>query len=472
MSESSDKKEHAAPQSKARITVNVVRQKHEAEMLIERTGTNTVDPTHEELAAALAEKGIVAGIKEDLLLRLAADPVYNEKLIVAVGKRPEVGKPGELRYKIRTTRELKPALREDDTVDYKDLGYTNNVEAGQVLVEIIPPTKGEDGFDVLGAKIEGIFGKETTSPKGAGTDLDQAGNLVALVAGNATFNKGVISIQEVLKIKGSIDNSTGDIDFAGDIMISGDVSAGFRVTSRSNITVKGIVEGAHLKAKGDIIIGEGINGMNSGTLTAGGNIRARFMQNCTVRAGRDIYADTIMHADLECDGDVELNGKRGVLIGGSTTIAGKLVAKGIGTPNHAATNVVMGGGSITKQHEYVKLGESIKQIDADITKLVQILNRFDGLQKKGALAPSQRDTAEQVRQNYNALTEQRKAAVAELEEAGLARLVSSGGSYVECKGRVHTGVKFVFGPLTFNVQAGFVNSRIGVISGEVAVSSL
>jgi len=465
--------QQTAPATKAKIDVTIIRQKHEAEMKISRTSPNTSDPTYEELTAAVSGLGIVAGIKDELLLRLAAEPVYNEKFLIAVGKRPEVGQPGELRYKIKTTRELRPAIREDDTVDYKDLGYTNNVEQGQVLVEITPPTKGEDGFDVLGAKIDGILGKETTSPKGEGTQLNEDETaLVAAVSGNAIFNKGVVSVQEALKIKGSIDNSTGDIDFVGDVMISGDVSAGFRVTSGSNITVKGIVDAAHLQAKGDIIIGEGMNGMNRGTLTAGGNIRARFMQNCTIRAGRDIYADTIMHADLECDGDVELNGKRGILIGGNTTIAGKLVAKGIGTPNHTTTNVVMGGGSITKQREYEQLGERIRQIDIDITKLVQILNRFEGLQKKGAkLDPTQKATVEQVRQNYQALNEERKKAVAELEEVGLARLISSGGSFVECKGRIHTGVKFTFGPLSLNVQSGFTNCRVGVIDGEITMSA-
>ena len=464
----------AAPPTKAKIEVAIIRQKHEAEMKLSRTSPNTSDPTYEELTAALSGLGIVAGIKEDLLLKLAAEPVYNEKFLVAVGKRPETGQPGELRYKIKTTRELRPAIREDDTVDYKDLGYTNNVEQGQVLVEIIPPTKGEDGFDILGAKIDGIMGKETTSPKGEGTQLNEDGSaLVAAVSGNAVVSKGIVSVQEALKIKGSIDNSTGDIEFVGDVMIAGDVSAGFRVISGSNITVKGIVDAAYLQAKGDIIIGEGINGMDRGTLIAGGNIRARFMQNCTIQAGRDIYADTIMHADMECDGDVELNGKRGVLIGGNATIAGKLVAKGIGTPNHTATNIVMGGGSITKQREYEQLGVRIREIDADITKLVQILNRFEGLQKKGAkLDPTQMATVEQVRQNYLALNEERKKALAELQEVGLARLISSGGSFVECKGRVHTGVKFTFGPLTHNVQAGFTNCRVGVIDGEVTMSPL
>jgi len=468
--------ERETPPTPASIKVSVIRENHEAEMFLQRTGSNTINPTINDLKAALQEKGITTGIKDDLLAKLSFEPVYNEKLVIAVGKRPQVGTDGELRYKIPTSRSIKPAINEDGSVDYKNMGYTNNVEEGQELVEIVSPTIGESGIDVFGAHIPGLMGKETFSPKGEGTVLSEDGTkLLAKVAGNAVYNKGVISIQEILKIRGDIDNATGDITFSGDIMIGGDVSAGFKVTSlKGNISIKGIVDAAFIQAKGDIVIGEGINGMNRGTITAGGNIKSRFVQNCLIRAGGDIFADTIMYATVECDGNVELNGKRGQLIGGTSTIAGKLTAKSIGNQNHVATQLTMSAGSITKQRELEELKANIKNIDLEITKLVQILNRFEEfLKKQKKLDDAQMKTVEQVKENYKHLTERRRVTVNELQELEQARLKSgSQSSYAECKGKVYTGVRFSFGPLNYMVQNDFINSRVGVIDGEIKLTTL
>jgi len=465
--------EQPAP-TPASITVNILRENHEAELILERTSADTIDPGVGELMGALAGAGVAYGIKSDVVTSLATLPVYNEKIVAATGTRPEVGEDGRLIYKVETERRLRPAEREDGTVDFKDLGFVSSVEKGQELIEIVPPTQGSDGTDVMGETLPGIFGKEQTAPKGEGTELSEDGRyLVAAVAGNAVLSKGVLSVQEVLKILGSIDNSTGDINFTGDIMIGADVAAGFKVQSGGSITVKGIVDAAQLSAGGDIIIGEGVNGMDRAILRAGENIRARYLQNCTVSAGGDVFADTIMHTNLECNGNLELGGKRGQLIGGSTMVAGKLTAKGIGTPNHAATQVTLSSLGMGNQREREQLLEQIAQIDADITKLVQVLNRFEALQSKGVkLDASQQATVAQVKAGYNTLSGQRKQAAQDLAQLDTARLSSAQSSYAECKGKIYTGVRFTFGPLNYVVQSEFVNSRVGIVDGEIKLSTL
>ena len=474
---SSDVKNPEVQDSKptpAKITVTLTRENHEAEMLLERTGSNTADPTMDDLMNALKLKGITTGIKDDVLSRIAVDPPYNQKTIIAIGTRPETGKDGELRYKIRTERSLKPKISEDGTVDYKDLGFTNNVEQGQELVEIIAPTQGAAGITVLGKEIPGLWGKEPISPKGENTEISEDGALLlAKVAGNAVFNRGVISVQEVLKIRGSIDNATGDINFAGDVMIAGEVAAGFKVTSGGSITVKGIVDAAHLDAQKDIIIAEGVNGMNRATITARGNIRSRFLQNCTVRAGGDIYSDTVMHVNIECNGNIEISGKRGQLIGGNTILAGKLSVKGgIGTPNHLATQITLSAVSMSKEREREDLQAQLKQIDADITKTVQVLNRLEALKNQGKLPESQLVAIGQTKNTYQALTERRGQTVHALAELDQSRLSNAQSSYAECKGKVYAGARFTFGPLNYTVQDDFVNSRIGIVGGEIKVSPL
>ena len=459
--------------TQAKISVFILRNNHEAEILLERTSTNTIDPTLGQLKEALAEAGVTTGIKMDVLGTLEHTPTYSERITIAVGRHPGLGKDGELAYKIEAQRSLRPAIGADGVADFKNLGYTNNVMAGQLLVEIIPPTQGEDGIDVLGNPLPGIWGKEPPSPKGDNTEISEDGkSLIATAYGDAVTSKGKVSVQEVLKIRGNIDNSTGSIHFPGDVMISGDVAAGFKITSGRNITVKGMVDAGHLEAAGDVVIGEGVSGMGRGTIEVGGSLRCRYMQNCLVRVAGDIFADTIMHANIECDGNLELVGKRGLLIGGYSGVAGRLSAKGIGSTSHVSTRIILNSISMSKQREREEIVSRIKQIDVDMGKLAQVLSRLEDLQKQNRIDVSQVKMIGQARMTYQGLSEERKTAVAEVENIDIIRLNSAQGSYAECKGKVYVGARFEFGSLNYIVQTDFVNSRVGVVDGEIKVTPL
>jgi len=455
------------------IQVNVIRDAHQCEIILKKPQPNTAPPLLDDLQKALADKGVTYGIFNDILHSLTLDPIFDRPLVVAQGKLPTVGKEGSLRFLISTERELRPTILPDGTADYKKLGYVNNVEKGQPLCEIIPPEKGEDGINVYGQVLEGIYGKAAPSPQGAGTEITPDGKLlVAAVAGNAVVSKNVVTVQEVLKIKGNVDNSTGDIYFVGDVQVDGDVVSGFTI-SGTNLIIRGNVEGATLIAAGDVTLAQGMNGMNRGTITATGNVRAKYLQNCTVKAEGDIYADYIMYSHLECDGNVELSGKRAALIGGRSYIAGRLIAKTIGTEAHTATEINMAISGMSIKHKVEQLTADIQNIDGEILKLVQNLNRLDSLRKQNRLTQKHVAIIRQIKERYVALNNDRKKLVENLEEIKQRQLrQSSLNSYIECKGKVHAGVRIAFGPLIYNVQDSFVNSRIGIVDGDIKISSL
>ncbi|MDR2909714.1 MAG: FapA family protein [Oscillospiraceae bacterium] len=461
--------------TKPNMLVSIIRDGNEAEIIIQRTGQNTQNPLMEDLAAALSEKGVTAGIKEDLLREMTVAPVYNQSITVAAGTKPTVGADGSLRYLIKTDLTLRPALREDGTADYKDLGFINTVEAGQRLVEIVPPAIGAEGFDVRGNILPGLPGKAAAPPKGQGTEVAEDGAfLLAAVTGHAeTDRRGIVIVKEVIKVK-NVDNSTGDLIFPGDILIQGDVAAGFNVRSTNgSIIVKGTVDAATLEAKGDITIGDGVMGQDRAVIYARGNVKCRFLQNCAVKAEGNIYADTIMYCELECDGDVELTGKRAAIIGGNSYIAGMLNCKGLGTEAHTATYIKMCAASMGQKRELDGLNAEVARIDGEIAKIVQILNRFDELQKQNRLTAEHVRTVSTVKDNYRGLNEQRiKAAerIAELQKGAVNAHAQS--SFIICAGRVHSGVKVVFGPLVLNVTDSFANSRILIIDGDIRVTAI
>ena len=117
-------------------------------------------------------------------------------------------------------------------------------------------------------------------------------------------------VSDILEVK-DVDSSTGDIDYEGSVKINGNVCANFSVRAKGDIEVSGVVEGAYLEAGGDIIITRGMNGMIKGTLKAGGNIVAKFIENAKVHADGYISTESILHSDVYAASEVLVSGRRG-----------------------------------------------------------------------------------------------------------------------------------------------------------------
>lgn len=446
----------------------------ELELIFRKVEENTCNPEPGAVMAAMAALGVKCGVNEVAIQALCQTPIYNRSMVVARGTAPGKGVDGYLRYLVEEARELKPKLREDGTADYRDLGFIQNVRKGQPLCEIHKPQKGADGFDIFGRVLEGALGREPKDPKGKNTEYNEDGTLlVAATDGSAEVQRGMVKVVDVMRIQGNVDNSTGDIHFVGDVIVGGDVVSGFRVTSEGSVTVKGSVEGATITAAGDIVVGMGINGMGRGSLVAGGSVRCRYIQSCHVQTGGNIYADSIMYCTLECSGDVELDGKRAVLIGGRSSIAGNLTAKTIGTDSHIATYITMAATGTGKNQEILNLGVELKRLDAENEKLRQILARCEDLARQGRMDAEKEKTLLLVKQKLGDQVEERIRVEQRLEVVKGEQLEASReNSHITCKERVHVGVQITFGPLTMNVQNSFVYSRVSIVGNEITASPL
>lgn len=204
--------------------------------------------TAEQMLQALEKEGIVYGIKEDTIRKLAMRPVYGIKIEVAKGTESVDGEDGYVNFFVKRDSEYKPEISEEGVIDYKNLDYFQQVTEGQVLCEIIKETEGTDGINIYGNPVPARRGTPPASPMGKNTVFNEDGTkLIAARSGVVRFIKDYIDVNEVLYVR-SVDQSTGNINFPGDVIVDGDVNYGFSIKSGGNVMVKGVIEGARVEA--------------------------------------------------------------------------------------------------------------------------------------------------------------------------------------------------------------------------------
>lgn len=370
-----------------------------------------------QLQHVLQDAGVVYGILEDVIEKLAAQPVYNESVKIAAGKLPVKGQDGYLQYLFELDNAPTPQETEHGLVDYKNLNMIQNISKGHKLAEIIPPTAGEEGCNILGQTLAAEAGTPVTNVCGNNTHLSEDGNFVlAACAGSPSVKKDKIVISRVITVD-NVDISTGNMFYVGSIVVRGNVSSGFTVSASEGITVRGTVENAKLISSHDITVGQGISGSKSRIL-AGGNIRSGFLENCTVEANGDIYAEAILHADIKCHGKVVVSGRRGCIIGGVCRAAHSITAKDMGNEKYIPTNVEVFGPFFLEQkleeleNKVLVQNEEIKKAD-ELSAKLELTEQLQSSEETAKIRENvqftrdkHQQTLEQLQQEIQKLNEQ------------------------------------------------------------------
>lgn len=183
-------------------------------------------------------------------------------------------------------RKLTPRMRQDGSVDLYDLGYVQNVMAGEAVAQWLPEEQAPADADPREFYSEKVF------PYGLGCTPDPGNpdRLVSTVNGYVAFENGRITVRRNLVVPGDVDFHTGNIVFVGDVTIEGAVRAGFEVVGR-NVVVRGLVEGARIRATESIVAESGIKGSDNAVIRAGSSLRTRFCENAELHAGKNLLVD-------------------------------------------------------------------------------------------------------------------------------------------------------------------------------------
>ena len=397
------------------------------------------DPiTKENILQALASSNVVYGIKEDVIEKLAARPIYGIKIEVVLALAPIDGENGQVIYRVQRDADYKPEINEEGNIDYKNLNYFQIVKKDQVLCDIIKEKEGIPGKNVYGAVLHAKIGKRP--PRTLGKNTYYSEDETALLAGTdgmVHFIKDQIDISETMNIRSNINNATGNINFPGDVFIDGDICEGFSVKCGGDLVVKGVVEAAKVEAAGNIHIAKGINGGSRAELVAGRDFRSQYIEAATLRVGGNICADYISGSDITCGGNIDLKGQRELVIGGDVKLCGDLTAKDIGNERELPTRVEILSVKIDNSEAIARLKEERDAFASQLAMLRQAKEKYDAIIEAGGSVPA--DSFEMLKNQIGAIVERTDLLVAKIRKEENSPGIAYLGS-ITCKRKLYQGV--------------------------------
>jgi len=341
------------------------------------------DITEENLRSFLSQDRVKIGVLDETLKSIAKEHIYDQVLLIARGVLARNGIDGSIKDYYERVIQLEFIEDENGSVNYKNLNNIQAVKEGEVICEITPAIPGENGMTIDGQVYPcTIKGSSIAVPAGRNTLLTEEGTLlISQKTGHVTFLNGKFQVDPLLKINGDIDNNTGNLDYDGDIFISGDVRNGFSVKATGDIDIRGSVEGAQISAQGSITIASGMSGNGRGTLTSESYIKCRYLEHCTVNAGGNVYAESIINSKIQSGEDIVVTTGIGVIIGGSLLAANNIKARIIGSKvRRLVTELIIA--SVPKNiEESSRLTRELEQLHHNLAEIRKNINYLESSQR-------------------------------------------------------------------------------------------
>lgn len=356
----------------------------------------------EDIITELTLKGIKHGISSMMIEKFLADRKYCTTYTVAKGTPAVDGHDANILYHFKTDKSLKPKMNEDGSVDFHSLDNINSVVEGDVLATLEPMDPGKPGMDVLGARIMPKKVKNRVLKHGNNIHVSEDGlNLISDVKGHVELQGDRVFVSNTYEVADNVNTTTGDIDYEGNVSVTGSVMSGFTVKAKGDVTVGGVVEGATIIAGGNIILARGIQGQKKGMLHAGGDIVTKFIESATVKAGGNIKTESIMYSEVAAKGEVEVSGKKGNIVGGLTRAGSLIECKTLGSAMETKTELEVGIDPELGQ-DMVELEKDIAALQIDLEKASQIVNLLKKkLEQKEVLSPDKIQLLKEASDSYN-----------------------------------------------------------------------
>jgi hypothetical protein len=301
----------------AKISINIATDQMYAEITIESPFAGNV-ASYKDILVLLHKEGVKKGISKKRINNLIfqateADSGTSFTDIVARGLSARDGKASILKslYPNAIDRILQPQDADNNKVDMRNLGDILCVSANTVVAQRSAPSKGRIGYTVTGSPLKPNLGEWKEIKLGVNTSisLDDENLVIATVTGQPKFENEIMNVDDTFQTKG-VNVGTGNINYAGAVIVNGDVTESMQVIAKGDITINGFVESATIRSGGDIIITEGAMGkMNEEDckLHAKGSVFVQHGQGLDIVTSKNLNVrKQLAYSRVKCGGTVTI----------------------------------------------------------------------------------------------------------------------------------------------------------------------
>lgn len=420
-----------------------------------------------DILEELKQRKVSFGIDQEMIASFLNDRQYCTDYVFAVGKQPLHGKDAKIEYCFNTSKNLQPKRNEDGSVNYKELNTISHVRKGEMLARLIKEDPGKPGRNVFGEEIRPRTVKNLKLDFGKNISInEERTEIYSLVTGHATLLNGKVFVSDVFEVPADVDNSVGNIDYEGSVLIKGNVKSGFSVKATGDIIVEGVVENAFVESAGQVIVKHGIQGMHKGVVRAGTNVMAKYIEHATVYAGGYVEAEIILNSDISASGEVRVQGKKGLINGGTVRAGHSIEAMYLGTDMGTFTTLEVGIEPAKKQR-YVDLSKEVAQRAKDLEDTKIIVENYASKIKRGEVLPKDKMRyAQNLAIEYKKKKEELEPLREEMRRIHLL-MMESDHSYVAVTRTAFPGVHISISDLNYSLKEKKNYCKFKKIEGEI-----
>lgn len=416
--------------------------------------------TFSRLLAWIESKGIRHGIRNEVLSLVAENlESFVFPAEIANGKLPRDGESARLIPSF--SNEMKFDTDENVKLDFKRLFTIPTAEFGEIVARKQNAAEGIPGISVIGKVIPAKKGKDLLVRNGENTVYNEIEQCVyASASGEVTFQNNRINIYPVYRVDGDVSLKTGHIDFVGNVHITGDVPAGFKITAKGDVRVEGVVEAADIISDGSVIIGGGVLGQGKGTVRCGGDFTSLYISQGNVYAKGSIrVAQTILHSHCEAESTVICTSGKGNISGG-TCIAGKgILANNIGNETNSKTLLYI------KKND--RMEKEIIHHEQKILELEKNLEKLNHLK----IVLIQKNTEQQIINRIVNTISQSQQEIS-VHRTEIEEYKNSLQSSININGTLHPNVEISIGKYKRNIQSSYNAAKVFIEEKEIVVHTL
>lgn len=337
----------------------------------------------EDIMETIRQSGVKIGLNEKKISSMIENRCYDHECVIAKGIEPVEGVDAYYEFNFNSDFNKKPTRRKDGSVDYWSIHSVEMVKKGQIIATYTEPVNGSNGMTVKGKLLMAKRGRPLPPLTGKGFERSEDNKIyTASMDGKIEKRNSRIMISAVYEIHGDVGLKTGNIDFRGDVVVHGNVPTGAVIRATGTVTIDGSVEGCLIDADKDVIIRGGMLGQERGVVKTRGNLHAKFLEYCTVKAEGQVVTDSMVNCNIISNDRVFLEGKRASIVGGVIHAAAGVEAYNFGNQYGVKTEVYVGVNmELKKEINYHE--ECIKEAQQIIEKIDIGLKQFDDAVKAG-----------------------------------------------------------------------------------------